>query len=167
MEVSRIEAAPTKIIDWRRLTAKEIIKYNNDGVEVPPQYLKWAIDFRQDLDKNDKDETTYEMAQNQKIQESRKKERTQAQDNEGNRQETVNGEVQGNPAADIQTENKKTAPLHGRRAAFTLPAAGSCRAGAVWGRAARQQWRRLHPVQSAAVAPQWLQAAAPCTCAWR
>ena len=110
MEVSRIEAAPTKIIDWRRLTAKEIIKYNNDGVEVPPQYLKWAIDFRQDLDKNDKDETTYEMAQNQKIQESRKKERTQAQDNEGNRQETVNGEVQGNPAADIQTENKKTDP---------------------------------------------------------
>ena len=79
MDVSRIEAAPTKIIDWRRCTAKEIIKYNNDGVEVPPQYLKWAIDFRQDLEKNDKDETTYEMAEKQKIEEGRKKEETEAQ----------------------------------------------------------------------------------------
>ena len=55
MDVTRIEAAPTKIIDWRRLTAKEIIKYNNEGVEVPPQYLSWAVDFRQSLEDNDKD----------------------------------------------------------------------------------------------------------------
>lgn len=62
MDVSRIEAISPKQIDWRKLTAKEIIKYDNQGVEVPPEYLQWAKDFRADLSANDKDETTYEMA---------------------------------------------------------------------------------------------------------
>lgn len=62
MDVSRIEAISPKQIDWRKLTAKEIIKYDNQGVEVPPEYLQWAKDFRADLTANDKDETTYEMA---------------------------------------------------------------------------------------------------------
>lgn len=62
MDVSRIEAISPKQIDWRKLTAKEIIKYDNQGVEVPSEYLQWAKDFRADLSANDKDETTYEMA---------------------------------------------------------------------------------------------------------
>ena len=62
MDVSRIEAISPKQIDWRKLTAKEIIKYDNQGVNVPPEYLQWAKEFRADLTANDKDETTYEMA---------------------------------------------------------------------------------------------------------
>ena len=62
MDVSRISMTTPKIIDWRRLTAKEIIKYDNEGINVPQEYLSWARAFRVDLEKNDTDETTYEMA---------------------------------------------------------------------------------------------------------
>ena len=110
MEVSRIEAAPTKIIDWRRLTAKEIIKYNNDGVEVPPQYLKWAIDFRQDLEKNDKDDITYEMAEKQKIEENKEKNNIDTNTAKENEEAEVTVSPDGiaeesNPANDV---NNKT-----------------------------------------------------------
>ncbi len=64
MNVSRIEAISPKQIDWRKLTAKEIIKYDNQGITVPPEYLQWAKDFQADLAAGDKDETTYEMASN-------------------------------------------------------------------------------------------------------
>lgn len=60
MDVSRIEAISPKQIDWRKLTAKEIIKYDNQGVNVPLEYLQWAKEFRADLTANDKDETTYD-----------------------------------------------------------------------------------------------------------
>jgi hypothetical protein len=99
MEVTRIEAAPSKIIDWRRLTAKEIIKYNNDGVEVPPQYLKWAIDFRQDLEKNDKDNTTYEMDQKLKVEENKKEQPIES--------ETKNNE-KGTEVSDVESETEPT-----------------------------------------------------------
>ena len=62
MEVSRIEAISPKQIDWRKLTSKEIIKYDAQGVNVPPEYLQWAKEFRNDIEASDKDETTYEMA---------------------------------------------------------------------------------------------------------
>lgn len=62
MDVSRISAVSPKQIDWRKLTASEIIKYDNQGIDVPAQYLQWAKDFREDLEANDKDNTTYEMA---------------------------------------------------------------------------------------------------------
>ena len=111
MEVSRIEAAPTKIIDWRRLTAKEIIKYNNDGVEVPPQYLKWAIDFRQDLEKNDKDDITYEMAQQEKIDEKNKKIKSESDINTANRDQTINDESSAaETTSAIPTEDKEKDP---------------------------------------------------------
>src|SRR5574344_2160621 len=64
MDVSRISAITPKQIDWRALTAKEIIKYENIGVTVPSQYLQWAMEFRASLETND--ETTYEMALNKK-----------------------------------------------------------------------------------------------------
>ena len=62
MDVTRINAYSPKTIDWRKLTAKDIIKYESQGVEVPSTYLQWAQNFRVDLAKNDTDETTYEMA---------------------------------------------------------------------------------------------------------
>lgn len=62
MDVSRVSMVTPKTIDWRKLTAKEIIKYDAEGMEIPSQYLSWARSFRVDLEKNDTDETTYEMA---------------------------------------------------------------------------------------------------------
>lgn len=61
MDVARISAVSPRQIDWRNLTAKQIIKYERQGVDVPSVYLQWAQDFRATLDSND--ETTYEMAQ--------------------------------------------------------------------------------------------------------
>ena len=63
MEVSAIGPVSARQIDWRRLTAKEILEYNEQGVQVPEQYLQWAKEFQKDLSANDQDETTYEMAQ--------------------------------------------------------------------------------------------------------
>lgn len=62
MDVSRIEAISPKQIEWRQLTAQEIIKYQEQGVEVPSQYLQWAQNFINDVDAADKDETTYEQS---------------------------------------------------------------------------------------------------------
>jgi len=62
MDVSRVSMATPKVIDWRKLTAKDIIKYDAEGMEIPSQYLSWARSFQVDLEKNDTDETTYEMA---------------------------------------------------------------------------------------------------------
>lgn len=62
MDVSRIEAISPKQIDWRKLTSKEIIKYDNQGIAVPDVYLQWAKNFLSDVNSTDKDETTYEMA---------------------------------------------------------------------------------------------------------
>ena len=62
MDVSRISMITPKVIDWRKLTAKDIIKYDSEGMNVPSEYLSWAKSFRVDLEKNDTDETTYEMA---------------------------------------------------------------------------------------------------------
>jgi len=62
MDVARIEAISPKQIDWRKLTSKEIIKYDNQGISVPDVYLQWAKNFLSDVSSTDKDETTYEMA---------------------------------------------------------------------------------------------------------
>ena len=59
MEISRIEAMSPRNIDWRRLTAQEILKYDTEGIEVPDVYLQWAKDFIKDVSSNDKDLTTY------------------------------------------------------------------------------------------------------------
>jgi hypothetical protein len=62
MDVSRVEAVSPRQIDWRKLTAKEIIKYDNQGISVPIEYLQWAREFLQDVSSADNDETTYESA---------------------------------------------------------------------------------------------------------
>lgn len=60
MDVARISAVSPKQIDWRRLTAKEIVKYDQQGVEVPTQYIQWAREFLASLETND--DVTYEKA---------------------------------------------------------------------------------------------------------
>ena len=60
MDVARISAVSPKQIDWRRLTAKEIVKYDQQGVEVPTQYIQWAKEFLASLETND--DVTYEKA---------------------------------------------------------------------------------------------------------
>lgn len=62
MEISAINAVSPRQIDWRKLTAKEIIKYENQGVEVPNEYLQWAKRFQEEINSGDKDDTTYESA---------------------------------------------------------------------------------------------------------
>lgn len=70
MDVSRINAVSSMQVDWRKLTAKEIIEYDEQGVDVPTQYLQWAQEFRQSIDSGDSDDTTYEMATSTDMQSS-------------------------------------------------------------------------------------------------
>ena len=58
MDVSRIEAISPRQIDWRRLTANQIIKYQEQGVDVPSQYIQWAQNFVNSI----YSVTTYEKA---------------------------------------------------------------------------------------------------------
>lgn len=61
MDVSRIEAISPRQIDWRRLTANQIIKYQEQGVDVPSQYIQWAQNFVNSIYSDDV--TTYEKAE--------------------------------------------------------------------------------------------------------
>jgi hypothetical protein len=67
MDVSRIEAISPKQIDWRKLTAPEIIEYKEQGIDVPSQYLQWAQGFLADVNAADTDDTTYETANSQTV----------------------------------------------------------------------------------------------------
>lgn len=60
MDVSRIEAISPRQIDWQRLTANQIIKYQEQGVDVPSQYIQWAQNFVNSIYSDDV--TTYEKA---------------------------------------------------------------------------------------------------------
>lgn len=60
MDVSRIAAISPRQIDWRRLTANQIIKYQEQGVDVPSQYIQWAQNFVNSIYSDDV--TTYEKA---------------------------------------------------------------------------------------------------------
>lgn len=62
MDVSRIEAYNPNKINWRNLTAKEILKYEKQGVHVPDVYAQWAHNFLSNVQKYDNDEVTYENA---------------------------------------------------------------------------------------------------------
>ena len=46
-------------IKWQQLTAKEILKYTQEGQQVPSEYQQWAAAISAVLDVND--EVTYEM----------------------------------------------------------------------------------------------------------
>ncbi len=62
MQVSAIEAFSPVKVDWRKLTAKEIIQHKEQGEEVPGEYLQWAQQFLSQIGSAD-DETTYEKAE--------------------------------------------------------------------------------------------------------
>ena len=62
MDISRIEAYNPSKINWKNMTAKEILKYKNTGTDVPVIYYQWAIDFINDVNKSQKDDITYEKA---------------------------------------------------------------------------------------------------------
>ena len=62
MDVSRIEAYNPNKINWRNMTAKDILKYEKQGIEVPDVYVQWAHNFLQNVQKYDNDEVTYENA---------------------------------------------------------------------------------------------------------
>lgn len=62
MDVSRIEAYNPNKINWRNMTAKEILKYEKQGVHVPDVYSQWAHEFLSNVHKYDNDEVTYENA---------------------------------------------------------------------------------------------------------
>ncbi len=67
MDVSRIGAVSPTQVDWRKLTSKEIIDFEQQGVEVPSQYLQWAQEFQRTLAAGDNDDTTYEMATSEPV----------------------------------------------------------------------------------------------------
>lgn len=62
MDISRIEAYNPNKINWRNMTAKEILKYEKQGVHVPDVYVQWAHEFLSNVQKYDNDEVTYEKA---------------------------------------------------------------------------------------------------------
>lgn len=62
MDVSRIESFNPNRINWRNMTAKEILKYEKNGVQVPDVYAQWAHNFLDNVQKYDNDEVTYEKA---------------------------------------------------------------------------------------------------------
>ena len=50
----------TTVVNWNSCTADEILSYEEDGQEVPEQYLKWAEEMAAAM--NVQDDVTYEMA---------------------------------------------------------------------------------------------------------
>lgn len=62
MEISRIEAFKPSIIDWKNLTAREIVRYKSSGIDVPNLYYQWAISFLNEVENARKDDVTYQSA---------------------------------------------------------------------------------------------------------
>ncbi|MGN0030366.1 MAG: hypothetical protein ACI37Q_00250 [Candidatus Gastranaerophilaceae bacterium] len=109
MEISRIEAISPKQIDWRKLTSKEIIKYDAQGVNVPPEYLQWAKEFINEVNANDKDETTYEMAHSANTTQQTTQEMPISQDSENSNTTDTTTEEPQKTAAQTKRENLENA----------------------------------------------------------
>lgn len=61
-DVTRIPFKPQQqIVNWNSCTADEILNYEEEGQEVPEQYLRWAEEMSAAM--NVQDDVTYEMAQ--------------------------------------------------------------------------------------------------------
>lgn len=101
MNVSRIDAISPRQVDWRKLTAQEIIKYEEQGVEVPSQYLQWAQQFVNEITSSDNDEITYEAANSQTSAETPKTESVSV-DSESDE----NSEVQEEPKTPAQAKRQ-------------------------------------------------------------
>ena len=59
MEINNVNANQTQQIKWQQLTAKEILKYKDDGEQVPTEFQKWAAAVSAAI--NIQDDVTYEM----------------------------------------------------------------------------------------------------------
>ncbi len=71
MNVSRIEGFnPAIKINWQTLTAREILRFSDLGVQVPNEFLTWASEFIESVYEGDKDSVTYEMAQSFQVRKS-------------------------------------------------------------------------------------------------
>ena len=81
MDVARIEAFNPNRINWKILTAKEIIKYERQGVEVPDVYLQWAQEFISSVNETDSDNITYEAAKSEERHNSDIKDVSKSSDN--------------------------------------------------------------------------------------
>ena len=101
MDVSRIEAISPKQIDWRKLTAPEIIEYKEQGIDVPSQYLQWAQSFLADVKSADTDDTTYEAANT--------KTTTPSADSAGTTSTSADVTAEGDENTKIQEEPKSPA----------------------------------------------------------
>lgn len=60
-DVTRVPFKPQQeIVNWNTCTADEILSYEEEGQEVPEQYLRWAEEMSAAM--NVQDDVTYEMA---------------------------------------------------------------------------------------------------------
>ena len=50
-----------QVVNWGSCTAEEILEFEEQGQEVPEQYLSWAEEMAASM--NVQDDVTYEMAQ--------------------------------------------------------------------------------------------------------
>ncbi len=112
MDVSKISAISPKQIDWRKLTAPEIIEYKEQGVEVPTQYLQWAQDFMNDVNSSGQDDdTTYEVAHSQSATGAQEAEADTSTEEVAEGETETSGEVAEEPktAAQSKRENMQEA----------------------------------------------------------
>ena len=100
MDISRIEAYNPSRIDWKRLTAKEIMQYKNRGVEVPDIYLQWANDFLNTVEAQRNDQITYENAESQ----ARNQTAEKAQESNGELVPNDGGSIDGSEEGDNSEE---------------------------------------------------------------
>lgn len=124
MDVSRIEAYNPNKINWRGMTAKEILKYEKQGVQVPDVYVQWAREFLQNIARYDNDEVTYERAKSttrHQSNEAKTNENTRGNENvkvrnldkadekeEENKESDIVAEQANIPSMDANSENAST-----------------------------------------------------------
>ena len=106
MDISRIEAYNPSRIDWKRLTAKEIMQYENRGVEVPDVYLQWAHDFLNTVEAQRNDQVTYENAEAQ----ARNQTTEHARKSNGELVPTGQNSIDGTETGDEEVQENENAP---------------------------------------------------------
>lgn len=106
MDISRIEAYNPSRIDWKRLTAKEIMQYKNRGVEVPDIYLQWANDFLNTVEAQRNDQITYESAEAQ----ARNQTTEHARKSNGELVPTGQNSIDGSETGDEEVQENENAP---------------------------------------------------------
>ena len=110
MDISRIEAFNPNRINWKILTAKEIMKYERQGIEVPNVYLQWAQEFINSVNNADNDDITYEAAKSGERHNSETKDLYQGNTNDIN-VDTAASETQETDTNTQNTDNEEQPQL--------------------------------------------------------